>query len=216
MAVDGDRAGLVVFDRTGQPARLRLIVRNLRTGRERTRHLSVDSAPSLTLAGRYVALLEQHGDRDLTRITVRDLRNWRVRTRAVVREDSLDVGLALRRDGALAIAYGQDRRRAVLVRPTSQRLRRLSPRPSSLEIRFGRQGVIYPHRVRGGVHLVEARWSGAARQLTSTIRGFVSFDVDGDRLALRTKRCVYLAPIPALAPIPSCSVAAGRRVGTGR
>jgi hypothetical protein len=203
VAVSGRRIALLAFHRTRERARPRLLLIDGRTGTRRTRRLSRHTGLLLALAGRFVALASQRGDRDLTRITVRDAGTWRVRTRAVIREDSIDVALALRPDGTLAVAYGSSRHRAGLVRPGG-RLRRLPIRPSRLQIRFGPRGAVYPERVRRGTRLVEVTRAGRVRPLTAPIRGYVNFDAAHDRLALRTRRCVYVAPLPALGAARPC------------
>ena len=57
----------------------RLVVHDVATGAQRERRLSRD-AGAITAAGPFVAIVSQRGDRDLTRIIVRDSRTWRART----------------------------------------------------------------------------------------------------------------------------------------
>lgn len=205
VAVDDGTLGLILYKRKGRHPRPRLVLRDTHGGWKLTRRLSrYNAGISLALAGRYVATLSQRGVQDRTRVLVRDIRTWRVRTSAVVPEDALDVAVALRADGAVAIVYGFDRLRAALIAPGGTRLQRLTPRPASLDVRFGRRGIIYPHRVHGGARLVEVTPRGGLRRLTTPIRGLVSFDADGRRLALRTRRCVYSAVAPALTRPPPC------------
>jgi hypothetical protein len=203
VAVDGDRIAALVARRSGS-GRLRLVVRNARTGRVISRRLarSTDSL-RLALAGRYLATTRQR-EPERTRILVRDMRSGKVRTSASLREDSLDVDFDLSRRGTLALIYGFRRHRAAML-PLGGKLRPLRLRPSGLEVRIGRRGAIYPHRVRGGVRLVEVTSVGRVRRLTAPIRGFVGFDASSRWLALRTKSCVYVARLPALEPAPPCT-----------
>lgn len=115
--------------------------------------------------------------------------------------------MALTRAGGLALLYGnlfdEPSYRAGLVSPGG-RIRRIGPRPSSLtDVAYGRGGVIYPRRVKGGTRLVVASRRGT-RDLTGTIRGYVAFDSDGRRAAVRTRGCVYVVRLPTRARPGPC------------
>jgi len=203
VAVSGDEIAVLVAHRTRERGRLRLVVRDALTGKERMRRLSRFTAPFVALAGPYVATMHQRGNQDRTEVVVRNTRTWRIRTRVVVKEDSLDVSVALARDGGLAIVSGFGRYRAVRVAPGG-RPRPLSPRPSSLAVALGSHGPVYLRRDQRGTRLIEVTRTGQVRALTAPIRGLVAFDAVGARLALRTRGCVYVAQAPALEAPPAC------------
>jgi hypothetical protein len=205
VAVSGTAIAVLAANRSDRDARPRLVVVDMSTGNARARRLSRDAQPNLAFAGRFVATALQRSDRDLTRIVVRKRRSWRPVSRTVIREDSVDIAVALRRDGTLAIAYGHPRFRAAVVAPGSRRTK-LPGRPSSLAIGFGPRGVVYSQRSTRGTRLFEITPDGPIRRLTAPIRRFVAFDADRrGRIALRTESCVYVARVPALGAAPSCS-----------
>ena len=203
VAVSGSTVSVLAARRDDDSTPLRLVFRDIFTGEGRARRLSRHTQPMLAFHGRFIAMATQRGQHDLTKITVRRVRDWRAVSRAVVREDSIDVEMALRRDGALAIAYGRPRYRAALVEPGSRRTN-FRLRPSSLAVAFGPRGAVVPRRRPQGQELVELTPGRAARRLTAPIPRLIAFDVRLGRLALRTARCVYVAPLPARDPVEPC------------
>ena len=203
--VDGHRTAWVVGNRTGRTGPLRLVIRDERSGVQRVRRLPRHTAGLIGFAGGRVATTAQRGQLDRTKVAVRSLRDWRVRTQVVIREDALDVDGALRADGTLALVYGFTRRRAGVVGLGGKRVRELPGRPAMYRIAFGRRGVIYGVRSKRGTRLIEVGPSGPARRLTAPVRGLVAFDADAGRVALRTRGCVYFARVPALNAVPDCS-----------
>ena len=162
------------------------------------------TAGLIGFAGGYLATTEQRGQLDRTKVVVRSVRNWRVRTQVVIREDSLDVDGALRSDGTLALVYGFTSRRAGLVPLGGTRVELLPVRPALRRIVFGRRGGVYAQRLKRGTRLIEVMASGRTRRLTAPVRGLVDFDADSGRVALRTRGCVYVARVPALDAVPPC------------
>lgn len=201
-AVDGDRVALLLADRTRERAPLRLLTLNGRTGLERSRRLARGLVGSVSLAGGYIAIPRQVS-RDRVEILVRAIRTWRIKMRVVLHLDSPDVETALRPDGALAIVTGFGPYRAAFVAPGGH-LRFLRRRPASFEVDVSPRGAVYLSQAQRGRRLIEAAADGHVRSLTRPIRGLMDFALDGGRAALRTRRCVFVARVPALGNPESC------------
>jgi hypothetical protein len=209
VGVSGTRVALLAADRSDESVPPRLVVHDTRTGTIRSRRLPRYTGAPFAFAGRFVATAKQRGDRDLTQITVRKIGSWHRVSHVTIKEDAVDVELALRGDGTLAIVYGHLGLRAAVVEPGSRRAN-LSARPSLLAVAFGPRGVVYARRTQRGTRLVEARPGARTRPLTAPISDLVSFDADrSGRLALRTRQCVYSARAPALAAPRACPGAEG-------
>lgn len=209
--VDGDRLALLTYERREtRRSRLRLVLHDLASGASRVRTLSRHASLPLAMRGRWLAMASQVGDRDITQVTVRDVRTWRTRTRVEIGEDAYDVDLALRGDGTLAIgagAYEPSRMRAFVVPLGARRVRRVRVRPAWHDVAWAGRRLIVEERVRGGTRLVVASARRPPRPITGRIRRLFTFDADGARVAWRTPACVYTATLTARAldpPPPNC------------
>ena len=171
----------------------RLVARDLATGEQRERRLSRD-AGAMTAAGRFVAILEQRGHRDLTRITVRHVRTWKARTRVTVTSDLIEIGTRLRSDGTLVVVYGAQRLKLAVVPPGARRLRRVrGARPSSYQVALHRGAPVIAQRSRRGERLVRAAPGARVRPLTPAYREINWFAAAGSRVAWATDREVLVA-----------------------
>ena len=211
VALDRGRLALLTYElEETRASRPRLVLHDLDTGATRARTLSRHASLPLALRGRWIATASQVGDRDITQVTVRDVRTWRARTRVEIGEDAIDVDLALRADGTLAIgagAYVPSRLRAFVVPLGARRVRRVRVRPRAPDVAWAGRRLILEERLRGGTRLVVASTRRPPQPITGRIRRLFTFDAEGTRVAWRTPACVYTATLAdrALdAPAPGC------------
>lgn len=207
IAVDGSRLVLLTYEaEETRASRQRLVLHDLASGATRVRTLSRHAGLPLALRGRWIALTTQVGHRDITQVTVRDVRTWRTRTRVEIGEDAPDVDLALRADGTLAIGAGlfePSRIRAFVVPLGARRVRRVRLRPSWNRVAWAGRRLVMAQRVEGGTRLVVASPRRPPRPITGPVRRLFTFDADGSRVAWRTRACVYTATLQARALDPS-------------
>jgi hypothetical protein len=194
VAVAGGQVVALVAPPRGR-ARPRLVRWDPAPGAQRERRLSRDTS-EIAAAGGFVATVAQRGDADRTRITVRDARTWKVRTRVVVPADTIETEVALRPDGTLAAVYGSPRLRLGIAKPGDRSMRRIrGVRPSHWTMAFAGNGIVVARRTRRGARLVRVVPGRRPEVLTPSYPSLHAFAAGDGVLAWVTRRTVYAATL---------------------